>query len=190
MKRKIIFGIELVLSLCFMIAITVFAAQVGSSDDPLVAKSYVDDKIDQVLKTINGLNLNGNGSAVSTGITEADKKAIVDEVMKQVEPLIAVALTGEDAESSEAGGKYIPVFATVGQTVFGGEGTEMILRSGKGEIYINGVAGIVDATTGQELKAGTKVSMNHILIVPRDDGRGVKITENGWFIIKGDYEIK
>jgi len=92
--------------------------------------------------------------------------------------------------SASTGSKYVPVYASVGQTVIGGEGTEMILRAGKGTVVINGSDGIVDATIGQNITSGKGVVLNHIMIVPRADGRGVKVTEAAWFLIKGDYTIK
>ena len=91
---------------------------------------------------------------------------------------------------ASGGSQYVPVYASVGQTVIGGEGTEIILRAGKGNIVISGADGIVDATTGQNLTSGKSAVANHIMIVPRADGRGVKVTEAAWFLIKGDYSIK
>lgn len=153
MKRKLFIGLEILIATIMVIGVTVYAATAGTEADPLVSKSYVDDKINQVISMIS------TGSATSTvsGIT---------------------------------GGSYEPVYATVGQRVEGGEGTEIILRSGKGEVYINGADGITDATTGANLKGGQNVTANHLMIVPRADGRGVKVTESAWFLIKGDYTIK
>ncbi len=154
MKSKLIAGIEIfVVTAAVFAGVTAFGAA-GTQDDPLVSKSYVDDKINQVLEIVNG-------GSVST-----------------------------DGTIAPAGGSYQPVYASVGQVVLGGEGTEMILRSGKANIYIEGVDGLVDATTGKNLTTGDVATSNHIMIVPRDDGRGVKVTEAAWFLIKGDYTIK
>ena len=154
MKSKLIAGIEIfVVTAAVFAGVTAFGAA-GTQDDPLVSKSYVDDKINQVLEIVNG-------GSVST-----------------------------DGTIAPAGGSYQPVYASVGQVVLGGEGTEMILRSGKANIYIEGVDGLVDATTGKNLTTGDAATSNHIMIVPRDDGRGVKVTEAAWFLIKGDYTIK
>ena len=149
MKRFLI-GFVSVLASVVLVMGTVFAADAGSEADPLVSKSYVDDKINQVMNMI-GTDSSG---AVS------------------------------------AGGSYVPVSVGVGKTMIGGEGTEMILRAGKGDIVISGKEGIVDATTGQALYNGHKAALNHIMIVPRDDGRGVKVTEAAWFLVKGGYSIK
>ena len=156
MKRKLIAGLEIFFATAAVLAtVTAFGAA-GSEDDPLVSKSYVDDKINQVLEIVNG----GSVSLDSSG------------------------------SMSASGASYTPVYASVGQVVLGGEGTEIILRSGKGNIYITGADGIVDSTTGQNLTNGDTATKNHMMIVPRDDGRGVKVTEAAWFLIKGDYTIE
>lgn len=157
MKSKIIAGIEIFFATAAVLGVVSAFGAAGTQDDPLVSKSYVDDKINQVIEMIN----NG-GSSTNTAATV----------------------------STAAAGGYTPVYASVGQTVIGGEGTEIILRSGKGNIAITGVDGVVDATTGQNLGNGAAASPNHIMIVPRNDGRGVKVTEAAWFLIKGDYTIQ
>ena len=155
MKSKIIAGIEIfVVTAAMLTAVTAFGAA-GTQDDPLVSKSYVDDKINQVLEIVNGGSVSADGN-------------------------IAPA----------AGSSYQPVYVSVGQVIVGGEGTELILRSGKGNIYIEGVDGLVDTTTGKNLTTGDAATANHLMIVPRDDGRGVKVTEAAWFLVKGDYTLK
>lgn len=153
MKKKLIISLEIIIAAMLVIGGTVYAASAGSESDPLVSKSYVDDKINQVLSMIN------TGSAT----------AVVDNTSST---------------------SYVPVYASVGQTVIGGEGTEIILRAGKGNVVISGADGITDATTGANLTNGKAASLNHLMIVPRADGRGIKVTEAAWFLIKGDYSIK
>ena len=51
--------------------------------------------------------------------------------------------------------------------------------------------GISDITAGADLPAGTNVSTNHLLLVPRDDGRGLTITSDiAYLMIKGAYSIE
>jgi hypothetical protein len=155
MKKKLLIGFEIFIATVAVAAVATAFGAAGSEDDPLVSKSYVDDKITQVLEIVNGGSVSTDGTVTST-----------------------------------AGTSYTPVYASVGQIVLGGEGTEIILRSGKGDIYITGADGIVDSTTGANLKNGDKATTNHMMIVPRNDGRGVKVTEAAWFLIKGDYTIQ
>ncbi len=172
--KKLILGIEIGIATLILGVATVGAATIGTESDPLVSKSYVDSKIEQVLSYITE---NANSSA------SVDTDAIVNEVMEKIN---SGELTGGSVDVSA----YVPVSVAVGQTLVGGEGTEIILRAGKGEVSISGVDGIADITTGDELKNGSKATKNHLLIVPRDDGRGIEVTEAAWFLVKGEYTIE
>ncbi len=170
--RKIILGIEIGIATLILGVATVGAATIGTESDPLVSKSYVDSKIEQVLNYINE-NVNNNSASIDT-------EAIANQVIEKL----------NSGELTEGGTVYEPVSVAVGQTLVGGEGTEIILRAGKGEVSISGVDGIADITTGDELKNGSKATKNHLLIVPRDDGRGIEVTEAAWFLVKGEYTIE
>jgi len=172
--KKVVMGIEVLLATCILAGGTVFAATIGSESDPLVSKSYVDSKIEQVLTLING-----NGTGSSSGV---DVDALAEQVLAKINE-------GDITGGSVAAEGYVPVSVAVGQTIYGGEGTEFILRAGKGNISVSGVDGIADITTGEELLNGSRAVKNHLMIVPRDDGRGIEVTEAAWFLVKGSYEI-
>ncbi len=76
------------------------------------------------------------------------------------------------------------------QKLMGRESTEIILRSGEAEAIDNGVNGISDLTEGKDLLSGDPIIENHLLIVPRDDGRGIKAITEIYVMVKGGYEIQ
>ncbi len=84
---------------------------------------------------------------------------------------------------------YTPIQLTAGQKLIGKEGTEIILRSGEATAIDNGANGISDITAGTDLMTGMQVALNHLLLVPRDDGRGITAVTDIWVMIRGDYEI-
>ena len=136
-------------------AVAASTSDPGTSSDPLVTKSYVDETVSNLLEILN----TGSGSA------------------------------SPSTQPQNMG--YVPVKAVKGQIVVGGEGAEIILRSGNAESYCEGADGIVDVTTGKEYFNGTALTNNHLIIIPRADGRGAKITsDEAWFIVKGGYTLK
>ncbi len=185
------------------------SAQPGASDDPLVTKSYVDAKINEVLKN-GGAVTNTSAPTTTQKPTQAttapvNHDAIVSDVVAQIEFLYGDKLKASptptqtstatpaptSTETAASNVTYVPVNAKKGQIIIGEEGTEIILRSGTGTGYCEGQNGLVNATTAGEILNGSKVSVNNLLIVPRSDGRGIKVTsDEAWFIIKGDYYIK
>ncbi len=149
MKRWLI-GFLSVIASVTMVMGSVYAADAGSEADPLVSKSYVDDKIEQVLAKIGQ---SSGGTASGTGAA------------------------------------FTPVSVAVGKTIIGGEGTEIILRAGKAGVVVSGSEGISDVTTGQTLYNGHSATLNHLNIISRADGRGFKVTEAAWFLVKGSYTV-
>lgn len=85
---------------------------------------------------------------------------------------------------------YSPISLTAGQKLIGGEGTEIILRSGEATAIDNGANGISDLTIGTDLMTGSQVVTNHLLLVPRKDGRGITATTDIWVMVRGTYTIQ
>lgn len=115
-------------------------------------------------------------------------KSYVDKAIKELKEEINVpeVSTSEAAVSSQ----WQVVFAEAGKTIIGKQGTQMILRSGKATIALQGPDGVSDLTGAGDLKDGVKVELNHLLLFPRDDGRGIKITADAYVMVLGSYEIK
>lgn len=89
-----------------------------------------------------------------------------------------------------AAGSYTIVEVKVGQKLFGKEGTEMILRSGEATAIDNGANGVSDITAGKDLMTGQAVGLNHLLLVPRDDGRGIQAITDLFVMVRGAYSIQ
>ena len=89
----------------------------------------------------------------------------------------------------DAATSFSAVQLAEGQRLIGGESAEIILRSGEASAIDNGENGIADLTSGADLITGSKVELNHLLIVPRDDGRGITALTEVWVMVRGDYEI-
>ncbi len=134
------------------LAAFVYAASPGTTDDPLVSKSYVEKLINEAFQ---------NNSVI----------------------------TNPAVNTSNSTSNYVPVNVKIGQKLIGEEGTEIILRSGRGFGYVSTESGIVDITQGTEVFNNEEIIKNHMLIIPRDDGRGIRIVEDSWFLVKGGYKI-
>ena len=77
-----------------------------------------------------------------------------------------------------------------GDVLIGEAGTELVLRMGSAEIIATQKGGLADLTTGTDLADGTKMPSNHHLVIPVDDGRGIKAENNVIVMVKGDFELK
>ena len=82
------------------------------------------------------------------------------------------------------------VSVSKGESLTGTAGTEMILRMGKAAIFATESGGLSDVTVGYDLPDGTEMPPNHLLIVPKDDGRGIVAKTDCLVMVKGGYTIE
>ena len=98
--------------------------------------------------------------------------------------IAAIKSSGGSSDTFEA------VFVEAGKKLIGGAGAEMILRSGGALAIDNGTDGLSDVTGAKDLMGGFAVTKNHLLLIPRDDGRGISAATDIWVMVKGSYTIK
>ena len=109
-------------------------------------------------------------------------KSYVDSAIADA---LADAGTGSGSSSS-----YEVVHVEAGKNVIATGATEMILRSGSAKAISNGSDGISDMTSGIDLQMNYTIHANHLLLVPRDDGRGIRTQTECYLMIRGPYEIQ
>lgn len=117
----------------------------------------------------------------------ADPGSAEDPVVTKsyVDAQIAAALE----ELGGSGAVFTAVNVTAGSSLIGGGGTELVLRSGEATAIDNGIDGVSDLTGAKDLKGDAPITTNHLLLVPRDDGRGIKAVTDIWVMVKGTYTI-
>ena len=93
-------------------------------------------------------------------------------------------------DTGKAETSFTVVTVKKGKTLIGGSGCEIILRQGKATVKGADLGGLSDVTLGADIPSGSDMPSNHLLIVPRDDGRGFKATTDVVVMIKGGFEIK
>lgn len=155
----------------FLLISIAFGVNYGSTEeeDPLVTQSYVEMRIEQM----------------KTYFQEQ-----IDTLKKSVE-----GLKGDLAKidtNTSGSGVFEPVVIKPGQKLIGGMGTELILRVGRAKAIANSQGGIVDVTGGIDIQDNKDIPKQHLLIIPRDDGRGIYSLGTGDTIlmVKGSYKVE
>lgn len=77
----------------------------------------------------------------------------------------------------------------VGKAIYGKQGSEMIIRSGEGIIIASLAGGVQDVTDGVDLAADVLAPKNNLLIIPREDGRGIFANKTMTIMVRGGYTI-
>jgi hypothetical protein len=170
MKKRIAFFGTMALTLAIGFAIGQVGkadspSSPGSADDPIVTKSYVDAKL---------AALGSGGSTTPAPIPPSTSGGS------------ATPVSGIDT--------FKVVELEQGEVMSGGEGTEFIVRGGKAVAVLGSGAkgGLSDLTEGTNVGDGEEVTLNHMLLVPRNDGRAIKATSPyGTFVmVRGNYSIQ
>lgn len=94
--------------------------------------------------------------------------------------------------SSSAADTFKVVAVNPGKKIVCDAGCEIILRMGSATILGSARGGIADVTGGLDLPDGASAPLNHHLIVPIGDGRGLLINtpNDALVMIKGSYSIQ
>ncbi len=163
MKKILIITVVLI----FALTTVIFAAP-GDTSDPIVVLSYLNDRLTSLVKDY-GLE---------------DIKDIKNQIGK----------LSENSPSTGTGGTGTSptleiVEINAGEKIIGGAGTELILRGGKATVVGSELGGLTNITLGKDFVSGMDVVANNLLIVPRDDGRGVYTNSYAIFMVRGSYEV-
>ena len=155
--------VSLVLSVLYF-SVTA-SAQPGTSDDPLVSRSYVDTRMAALEAQIAQLTafIESEGITVTSTTPDISAQAIQREL-------------------------FTVVRAEPGMILIGGASTEIILRAGEATV-IAGPNGLANVTSGVDVMNGQAVQLNHLLIVPQGDGRGMRFHTTAYLMIKGDFNL-
>ena len=141
----------------------------GTSEDPVVSKSYVEKRLIEV--------------------TEGLERTL-RQLSGRLDTVEANSNSGSGSGTSMPGAP--PAFVVLelkdGDVVTFGENTQVILRGGAATA-IAAENDLPDVTGGTGLSLGQKVPLNHLIIVPKSDGRGMKIVDRAWLMISGQYTV-
>ncbi|GAB6991318.1 hypothetical protein [Paenibacillus pini] len=142
--------------------------QPGTSEDPVVTKSYVDQ---QIQKALGG------------GVTAPPTTTTPTTPTKPTTP------SGGDSSNDEV--KVVTI--KPGEKLMAKAGAEFIVRNGKAVVYSSDSNGVADLTDGKDVTNGQAVGNNHLMSFPRD-GRGIMVQDglksNLIVMVRGGYTVQ
>ncbi|GAB6274437.1 MAG: hypothetical protein STSR0004_13000 [Peptococcaceae bacterium] len=102
------------------------------------------------------------------------KSYVTEFVGRYFQENIGTAVKKILSETGTGGAQWQIKTISAGQDFTGGAGTEFILRTGTALALDPTGSGIPDLTGGINLAAGKVVPPNHLILIPRADGRGIR----------------
>lgn len=158
-------GIVLVVLVVVLMSLVVYAVDPGTNDDPLISLSYLEDAIDELKDSLE------------SKITALEKK--INNLEKN-----NTSSDSQDKEVVVKSSGFKVVNLKAGEVLSLGESAEIILRTGSATVVGGKAGGLSDVTAGKDIPDGGKIELNHLLITPRDDGRGIKVSQNSAVMVK------
>ena len=180
MKRKKLRTFACALLVCVVLAAFVaIANEVGSQGDPLVTLSYLNETfLTQILDSVD------EKLALRSEILSEQIREQINSTKRDI--LVELGSSYGD----ETGGvaiSFSAVTLSAGQTLYGGTGCEVLLRSGSAICVAESEPGLVDTTDGTSVNHGGQLTPNHLYMMT--DNRGVRAQEDVLLLVRGEYLI-
>ena len=168
----------------------VLATDYVPENDPLVTLSYMKDVFGPSLKQEIKDEIRAEAASDAEKDPETDTKT---EIETETEETPAQGEgTADDAAPVNVG--YAVVELLAGQKLSSKSGTvELIVRPGSSAVAFSEIPenGLSDISEMKEVLNGEEVGINHALIIPRNDGRGIVITsDKAYVLVRGDYIVE
>lgn len=168
-KSRIVIVLSVIFALVLGIGIGSYAASgYGSSSDPLITLSYLEDKLTpEILAEVEEL-----------------LDARQDDMAKEFNKIVS------QQGVSTSGDNYSVVTLNNGQKLIGKAGCEVMLRIGSAVCTAQSSPGLIDISAGSSINNGTALTANHLYLITIADN-GITASANGVkVLVRGDYTIK
>lgn len=186
--RKTKIGLLTMALFVSLIAAAVTVSAYDGTSDPLISLSY--------LEQYKATSIDPQIAALNTKVTELEAK--INLLLAQGDAGDTGAPTDpvnppDTVPVPDTNDVFTVLQLSYGQRVMCGESCELILRAGSAAVVLdsNSLGGISDLTAAKDLAHGAAITPNHLLLVPRSDGRGVLVmSETAFIMVRGAYTIE
>ena len=154
----------------------------GTSSDPLVTLSYLNEKfLPQILSEVD--------KKAAAREQELSRK-LTEQVRSETKAFEQKYGGTSGSTSGGTAASFTLVTLNKWQILYMGVGCEAMLRTGSGVCVASGNPGLVDETSGTALAGGEALAKNHLYMATVDN-RGVQAGANGTkLLVRGGYSVQ
>ncbi len=179
-----------VISVVFVMTL-MFSISAKTQDLVLASVDYVDAKIAEVRALIS---TGSHGGGQTTNPVDDVKVTELETALGKAQKEISSLQSRMDfldtiiREMSDSYGFQV-LHLYKGDALYALGTSEIILRAGDAIVIGNEhKEGLSNITTGSNLKPDSALSKDHLVLIPRGDGRGIKVTSNECYVMfRGPY---
>lgn len=107
-----------------------------------------------------------------------------------LDPLVSKGYVDQQIKALADQSSFQVVNLPRGSSLIGESGTEIVVRAGQVAVLASPLGGLLDVTGGRDLPQGSAAESNHLLVVPRSDGRGVRASVDSILMVKGAFTLR
>ncbi len=175
----------------------------GTEEDPLVTVSYINNVLKEQAVTEAG-KIADNLSTEYSSELESQMTNFANELDSKIAQFetsitklandpefidkVADAVVERGGTISEAPLSWQVITLTNGQTLKAEVGTEVLLRIGTADCYAPSGTGIINLSSGSELKGGSELDKNNLYIITIKD-KGITATSEATILVNGNYTL-
>lgn len=167
---------------CFLITVgyAANAGTAGSSNDPLVTLSYLNNTFVKQVQTM----VNDAVTARKTELEQALGNAAAGNGPVSTNP------GSNDPVGNSGGAVFSVVTLSRGQALVGEVGCEVMLRVGAATCGSPDAVGLIDTTSGDNLTNGGALAVNHLYMVTIDGRWVTAAADTVKVLVRGPYTIR
>ncbi len=186
MKRRL-HSVLIIIALC---VVTVVFAAPGSESDPLITLSYLEGKLAQFSAQIDDKVADSVDTKLAAAVE--DIKQQMPEPQTEAPEVVPQTEAPQVAPQTAAPQVFEVYTFKAGEIILFGDSTEFIVRRGSALVIDPLDNRIPDLTDGRDIAGNTVIPLNHHMLNPVKDGRGIQVLEGNdfWIMIKGPFEVE
>ena len=184
-KKRVVFGA--ILALCVVFSAGVFTgaatnqAEPGSSGDPLITKSYLEERLLEMQNT-NSTASNGNSQS------NVDLTTLQSQIAELEEQNVALQKQISAVKAEAKKGSFKKVTVKKGKKLVVKYGSELVFYSGEGIWITSNDQYILDLSQGEHVQNGTSAVLYHNYMIR--SGSNLEAVKDMVVYVRGTYSIK
>lgn len=160
-------------------------AEPGSVSDPIITKSYLEERLSAYSTTTNNSNLDSIESKIASLQSQIEElKSGNEELKKKLAEKNSLSVPNAPAIQNN----FKKVVIKSGQKLVMKYGTEMVFYSGKGVFKTSNNKYILDLTERNHVATETEPLLYHIYLIR--SGCNLEVTKDTVVYIRGTYSVK
>ena len=178
LKKKLLITFSIIFGIMLVSGVSIYAAtSYGTSSDPLVTLSYINNVKDAIIDETNSY-IDQTGDELSNSFNSS-----LEQFSAEIDQKLSAGTVHSTADV------FSVVTLSNGQSVTCDSGAEIMLRAGSANASGSEAPSLVDTTAASDVSSGSALEANHMYMVTVSGNGITAASDNVTILIRGQYTI-